>query len=147
MSNRISFTISPKCHRSLNYHAQTRHACSFNNPPTIPVAKTDISTHYAVNCHFLLTKKTTRLDLFRLMANVILLSYQPDGLVTSLDRGQAAAAPYLRLASPAQDAVNGTHNTHKNPRLLGAQGDSQPEDSSRRKPQFIFIPAGIPNGK
>ena len=31
-------------------------------------------------------------------------------MVTSLDRGQAAAAPYLHLASPAEDALKRAHN-------------------------------------
>lgn len=33
---------------------------------------------------------------------------RPSQPVTSLDRGRGTAAPYLRLASPANDTLNGT---------------------------------------
>ncbi len=60
----------------------------------------------------------------------------------SLDRGQAAAAAYLHLASPAQRVTARTHN--------------KPRAALRRLPargrilaglEFIFIPAGILTGK
>lgn len=50
--------------------------------------------------------------------------------VTSLDRGQGSAAPYLRLASSANDTLNGTTT---NPPLsvagVCAEGDSHPANA------------------
>lgn len=62
--------------------------------------------------------------------------------VLSLDSGQAAAAAYLLLASPAKDTLNGP-KTKRTARLRGLQ----PRGRILACPQFIFIPGGISNGK
>lgn len=63
-------------------------------------------------------------------------------MVTSLDRGQAAAAAYLHLASPAEDALRG-------PKTECAAALRAPPARGRilACPEFIFIPGGILNGK
>lgn len=65
-------------------------------------------------------------------------------MVTSLDRGQAAAAAYLHLASPAEDTLKWTHNkTRSRAALKGLPARGRILACL----EFIFIPVGILNGK